>query len=255
MAPTCRPLSTATTAAAAAALAVAVALAGAPAAAVRCALPSTYVGNAGVVSIEAEWQVPTHSSQWSLTSRVVKGHHTTFVVYKAGNMAHRVDAPPRGISTTCWPFPLPLTRVAATGCSSAPPPPTKPSGTTRGCPSPTRTGGCTALSAGGGATTRRGSPSTPAPPGGGPRRTKTRGDHPATFNTFTVDHNPSVLVTRWLRRGHIYTLRVAGRSSRWALDRIVLFRCSRRGRDECVFEDTAAYQAAVHAPRSQCHRW
>jgi len=253
MVSTCRTLSTVATVATAAALAVVVALTGAPAAAVRCALPRAYAGKSGVVSIEAEWQAPSRSSKWSRTNRLIDGRRTTFVVYKAGNKAHWVEPPPRKNANDILSFPF---RVDKSGyyrvlLRSAAPHTTEWNDAWVSLPDPFRqTYGFIRRRWGNNKAWR---PLNAAATRGWTKAYQNKGTTArATFDTFTVDHNPSVLVTRWLRRGQTYTLRVAGRSTRWALDRIVLFQCTRSGSDECVLEDKATFQAAIRAPRSRC---
>jgi len=253
MASTCRTLSTVATVATAAALAVVVVLTGAPVAAVRCALPNAYEGKSGVISIEAEWQAPSRSSKWSRTDRLIGGRRTTFLAYKAGSHTHRVEPPPRKNANDILSYPFTVDKSGnyRVLLRSAAPHKSEWNDAWVSLPDPYRqTHGFIRRRWG---NNKAWTPLNAAATRGWTKAYQNKGTTAqATFDTFTVDHKPSVLVTRWLRRGRTYTLRVAGRSTRWALDRIVLFQCTRHGRDDCVLESKAAFQAAIRAPRSKC---
>lgn len=268
MAPTCRTL------AAAAAAATLLALGARPAVgarARRCDFPSVYKGVRGVVSIEAEWQAPAapagggRQSPWSRSYRNVGSGRpttrrpkakTTFLVYKADSRSGRTDRPPRSRAVNppvlAFPFTVDVGGYYRVLLRSAAEHPTEHNDAWVRLPDPHR-------DLYGFARRRWSDDKTwvamrPERSRGYVKTYQNVGRSEPTFRTFTKDHKPSVMVTRWLRPGRKYVLEVAGRSTRWALDRVVLFKCARDDSDSCVSDEGAAYLRAIGARISRCRR-
>lgn len=267
MAPTCRTLAAAAAAAALLALAAARPTDGARAR--RCDLPAAYVGRAGVVSIEAEWQAPDAPAKgdalWARSYRRVGNGRpssgqpkagATFLVYKKDSRSGRVDRPPASNAAApqvlVFPFTVDVAGYYRVLLRSAAEHPTEHNDAWVRLPDPHRDlYGFVRL---------RWSSDTAWRPlklddsRGYIKSYQNVGRNEPTFRTFTIDHKPSVMVTRWLVPGRKYVMEVAGRSTRWALDRVVLFQCSRDGSDSCVSDDSAEYQRAIDAKSTWCRR-
>lgn len=266
MAPTCRTL------AAAAAAATLLAMAARPtcgARARRCDFPSVYKGVRGVVSIEAEWQAPSApvggESPWSRSyRRVGSGQPTTrrpkanatFLVYKKDSRSERTDRPPlsnaANPSVLAFPFTVDVAGYYRVLLRSSAEHPTEHNDAWVRLPDPHRD-----LY---GFVRRRWSNDKewrslrPERSRGYVKTYQNVGKNEPTFRTFTIDHKPSVIVTRWLKPGRKYVMEVAGRSTRWALDRVVLFKCARDDSESCVSDQGGAYLRAIGARTSQCLR-
>lgn len=266
MARACRTLATA---AAAATLLVLAAHPTGGARARRCDFPSVYKGVRGVVSIEAEWQAPSvpagRESPWSRSyRRVGSGRPTTrrpkanatFMVYKKDSRSGRTDRPPRSNAANppvlTFPFTVDIAGYYRVLLRSAAEHPTEHNDAWVRLPDPHRD-----LY---GFVRRRWSDDKtwrPLQLEGSRGYVKTYqnvGKNQPTFGTFTIDHKPSVMVTRWLTPGRKYKMQVAGRSTRWALDRVVLFKCARDDSESCVSDEGPAYLRAIGARTSWCRR-
>ncbi|GAB0490584.1 hypothetical protein MMPV_001821 [Pyropia vietnamensis] len=260
------------TLAAAAAAATLVALAARPivgASPRRCNFPSAYKGNRGVVSIQAEWQAPdapvVGESPWSRSFRRVgcgrlntrrSKAGATFLVYKKDGKSRRTDRPPSAHDPNppvlAFPFTVDVAGYYRVLLRSAAEHPTEHNDAWVRLPDPHRQ-----LY---GFVRRRWSADrtwhelVPEHSSGYVKAYQNVGNDEPTFNTFTEDHKPSVIVTRWLSPGRTYVMEVAGRSSRWALDRVVLFKCARDDSLSCVSEESVEYRRAIRAKKSWCRR-
>jgi len=78
-----------------------------------------------------------------------------------------------------------------------------------------------------------------------------RGNNEFNWDSFTVDNNPHIIVSRWLDAGSNHTLRLAARSTTVEVHRLVLFRCDKKDPEGCN-DGGASWRAATNAPLSQC---
>lgn len=230
----------------------------------RCTYPAAYEGKNGVVAIEAEWQLPTDKEgPWSISNRFAgNGRPTTpwpnanatFIVYKANSQSPWVDSPPpdKPGHTVVLDFPFTIDEPGYYRLllRSAAPHPTEHNDAWVRLPVPYRAtyGFIRRRWAG----EEKWQPLRASRTRGYVKAYQNQGGETPTFHTFTVDHNPSVIVTRWLIPGSRYVVQVAGRSTQWALDRVVLFRCQRDEGATCLDHRGEDYRSAIGAESSRC---
>ena len=67
---------------------------------------------------------------------------------------------------------------------------------------------------------------------------------------YTKDFDGHTILTGWLNADHWYSVRIAGRSTKFTVDRIIAFRCENT---ECAYSGLRYGIAAAYAgPQSQC---
>lgn len=235
----------------------------------RCDFPSAYKGSRGVVSVQAEWQAPdapvVGESPWSRSYRRVGSGRpntrrpkagATFLVYKKDGKSRGTDRPPLSEvlnpQVLAFPFTVDIAGYYRVLLRSAAEHPTEHNDAWVRLPDPHRKRY--------GFIRRRWSNDKSwralvvERSRGYVKAYQNVGKNEPTFHTFTADHKPSVMVTRWLVPGRTYVMEVAGRSSRWALDRVVLFKCARDDSISCMSDESAEYLRAIGAKMSWCRR-
>lgn len=252
--------------AAALAVAVAVAATDPAAAAPTCTRGSRYVARDGVLSVLAAARKDTDSPEWVSFMRPVGSGGvddpsptaSVEVIAWAPNRTVTDIQPPGQTARLAYPFTVPVAGHYRLMMRSAAPDVTEKNDVWLSLNWPRRGSAYIRDRSASGADGPNGpsnnwglSLTSTADEGGWLKAYQNRGGREWNWDTFTVDNNPHIVVSRWLPAGSNHTLRLAARSTTVEVHRLVLFRCDKQDPEGCN-DGSPAWRAATNAPLSQC---